>query len=350
MSTRAQQVRLGMFLVGFVVLLFGGLIFIAGSQFWETRDDYEIHFNESVAGLEVGSPLKVNGVSVGRVEQVSLDPENIETVIVKVSLSGGVPLRRDATAVIQLAGITGLKFIEVNPGTRGQPRLEPGSEIQTGSSDFSILTGRADDIARQVQAVLARLLRVTSDENLAHVDGIIEEMHRAMTRVAVLLRTVNEVVEENRPEISRAVKNIGSAAGSLSKTSDEVASTVRVARDDLHGALNAGERAMKRIDGLAVEGTKAVRSAGGIIDDARDSLTRERISEVMDALTSALEAMSRVAQTLQRTVDQGQTDLSATLEAIREASEQLEQFSRTIRDNPGALLRSGGLPEEEVPR
>ena len=38
MSTRAQQVRLGMFLVGFVVLLFGGLIFIAGSQFWEQQD------------------------------------------------------------------------------------------------------------------------------------------------------------------------------------------------------------------------------------------------------------------------------------------------------------------------
>ena len=70
----------------------------------------------------------------------------------------------------------------------------------------------------------------------------------------------------------------------------------------------------------------------------------------MDALTGALEALARVAQSLQGVVDRGQVDLSATLEAIREASEQLEEFSRTIRDNPGALLRSGGLPEEEVPR
>jgi phospholipid/cholesterol/gamma-HCH transport system substrate-binding protein len=350
MSTRAQQVRLGMFLVGFVVLLFGGLVFIAGSQFWETRDDYEIHFNESVAGLDIGSPLKVNGVSVGRVDGVSLDPEDIQTVVVKVSITGGVRLRRDATAAIQLAGITGLKFIEVNPGTRGQPLLEPGSVIQAGSSDFSVLTGRADDIARQIQVIMARLIRVTSEENLAHVDGILEEMHRTMARVAMLLRTVSDVVGENRADISRVVKNAGTAADSLTKTSDEIANTVRVARDDIHGALNAGERAMNRIDVLAVEGTKAVKSAGGIIDDARDSLTRERISEVMDALSSALEAMARVAQTLQRTVEQGQTDLSATLEAIRTASEQLESFSRTIRDNPGALLRSGGLPEEQVPR
>lgn len=350
MTTRVQQIRLGMFLVGFIVLLFGGLVFIAGSQFWEKRDRYTIDFSESVAGLEVGSPVKVNGVSVGRVESVALDPENINSVVVSVSLTGGIPLHRDAAAVVQLAGITGLKYIEVAPGSSSQPRIESGGQIPAGESEFTAWTGRAEDIARQVQGLLARLMRLTNEENMAHIDGIIEELHRAMTRIALLARNLNELLEENRPEVARAVTNVANAAGSLNKTSDEVASTVRLARDDLHGALNAGERAAKRIDGLAVEGTKAVKNIDGIIGDARDSLTRERIGDAMDSFTAALEAMTRVAVALQRTVDQGQTDLSATLEAIREASEQLEEFSRTIRNNPGALLRSSGLPEEEVPR
>lgn len=350
MNSRAQQVRLGIFLVGFVVLLFGGLIFIAGSQFWEQQDDYVIHFTESVAGLDVGSPIKVNGVGVGRVSSVGLDPENIETVVVKINITGGIPLRRDAEAVVQLAGITGLKYIEINPGSRSQPLLEPGSRIQAGTSNIDVLTGRAEDIARQFQQLMARLLRLTNEENMAHIDGIIEEIHRAMARVAVLARNLNELLEENRPAIQRTVKNVGDMAGSVTKTSNEVASTVRVARDDLHGALVAGERAAKRIDSLASSGTKAVDSAGGLIDDARDSLTRERFAQAMDALVSALQAMTRVATTLQRTVDEGQQDLTATLESIRAASEQLEAFSRSIRDNPGALLRSGNLPEEEVPR
>jgi phospholipid/cholesterol/gamma-HCH transport system substrate-binding protein len=339
-----------MFLVGFVVLLFGGLIFVAGSQFWEERDPYVIHFSESVAGLDVGSPIKLNGVAVGRVESVGLDPSNIENVIVEITINGGIPLRRDAEAVVQLAGITGLKYIELNPGTRGQPRLPPGSRIRAGTSNIDMLTGRAEDIARQIQLLLTRLLRVTSDENLEHIDGIIEELHRTMTRVAVLARNLGDVVDENRPEIKRTLTNFGDAADTVNKASGEVASTIRVARDDLHGTLVAGERAAKRIETLAGSADKAVTSAGGLIDDAREALTRERFQQVMDALIAALQSMTRVATSLQRTVDQGQTDITGTLEAIRDASEQLEDFARTIRDNPGALLRSGNLPEEEVPR
>jgi phospholipid/cholesterol/gamma-HCH transport system substrate-binding protein len=350
MTTRAQQIRLGMFLVGFAVLLGGGLVFVAGSQFWTERDEYVIHFTESVAGLDVGSQVKVNGVSVGRVESVTLDRKNVENVIIRISLEGGVPIRRDAVAVIQMAGITGLKYIEVSPGAASQPQIRPGGTIRAGQSDLTMWTGRAEDISRQFQAVLARLLRVTSDENLEHVDGILAELHRAMTRVAVLVRNINDVLEENAPGVKRVVSNAGDAADSLAKTSDDVGAAVRLARDDLHGALNAGEKAARRIDVFAAETTKTAKSVGGIVDDARDSLTRDRIAAAMDALTSALEAMTRVAQSLQRTVDRSQTDLTATLEAIRAASEQLEQFSRTIRDNPGALLRSGGLPEEEVPR
>lgn len=350
MTTRSQHVRLGIFLVGFIALLLGGLIFVAGSHFWEERDEYTIRFSESVAGLDVGSPIKLNGVTVGRVEKLDLDPDDVEKVVVEISINGGIPLRRDARAVIELAGITGLKYIELNPGTRGQPRLPPGGEIQPGSSTFGMLTGRADDIARQISQLLARLNQLTTEENIEHINGIIEDLHRTMTRVAVLARNIGELVDENRPAIKTTISNFGDAAASVSKASNEVAGTIRVARDDLHGALTAGEKAARRIETLAATTDKTMGSAGGLIDDARESLTRERFSQVMDALISALQAMTRVAASLQRTVDRGQTDIAATLEAIRDASEQLEDFARTIRDNPGALLRSGNLPEEEVPR
>lgn len=353
MNQRAQQVRLGLFLVVFIVLLFGAVAFLAGSQFWEQRDRYAIHFAESVAGLEVGAPVKVNGVSVGRVDAITLDSDDIETVVVKVSLRGGIPLTRDASATVKLQGITGLKFIEVYPGSRGEPPLQPNrreSRIRAGSSDVDVWTGRAEDVYRQIQIVMARIQRLTNDRNMEHIEGIIEEMHRAMAQAVVIMRNLNDTVSENRPQLKRTVKAVGRASDSVGGAADEFTVTARVAREDLHGALNAGQRAAVRIDQLAVTGNNTLRSANGVIEDVREALTRERLAEVMDSLVAALQAFTRVAASLQQTVDSSETDLQATLEAIRTASEQLEEFARTIRDNPGALLRGGGLPEEEVPR
>jgi phospholipid/cholesterol/gamma-HCH transport system substrate-binding protein len=339
-----------MFLVGFVVLLFGGLVFIAGNQFWVKRDDYTIHFTESIAGLELGAPLKVNGVGVGRVESIGLHHDDIETVVVEVSVEGRVPLRRDASAVVQLAGITGLKFIEVNPGSRDERLLEPGSRIRAGASEFNVWTGRAEDIARQVHQLLARLLAVMDSENMAHIDGIIEELHRVMARVAVLVRTVNDTLSENRVGLKRTIKNVGSAAEKLTTAGDELTSLAKVAKEDVHKVLVAGHGAVVQVDQFATEGTKTMGSLGGIVEDARSALTRERLGRTMDSLVSALDGMTRATGSLEKMVNRSQGDLDATLEAIRSASEHLEEFSRTIRDNPGALLRRGGLPEVEVPR
>jgi len=211
-------------------------------------------------------------------------------------------------------------------------------------------TGRAEDVYRQIQIVMARVQRLTNEQNMEHIEGIIEEMHRAMAQAVVIMRNLNDTVSENRPELKRTVKAVGRASDSVGSAADEFTVTAKVAREDLHGALNAGQRAAVRIDQLAVTGNKTLRSANGVVEDVRDALTRERLAEVMDSLIAALQAFTRVAASLQQTVDSSETDLQATLEAIRVASEQLEEFARTIRDNPGALLRGGGLPEEEVPR
>jgi phospholipid/cholesterol/gamma-HCH transport system substrate-binding protein len=353
MNQRAQQVRLGLFLVVFIVLLFGSLVYIAGTQFWETRDRYFIHFDESVAGLEVGAPLKVNGVRVGRVESIALDPENIEVVVVKVSLQHGIPIRRDAAGVVKLAGITGLKFIEVDPGSPSEPKIRPNtlqSQIPAGSSEVDVWTGRAEDVYRQIQLVMARFLRVTSEQNMEHIEGVLQETHRAMAQAVVIMRNINETISENRPGIKTTVTDVGRAAKSITGAGDEVATTIKGSREDLRGVLKATQKAAVRFEQAAASTTKAVKSIDGLVGDARDSLTRDRLREVMNALVAALQSFTQVAASLQSTVDQSQTDLVATLAAIRTASEQLEEFARTIRDNPGALLRGGGLPEEEVPR
>lgn len=350
MTQRAQHIRLGLFLVLFVAVLVGGLIALAGTRLWEHREGFTIRFDESVAGLEIGAPVKVNGVRVGRVDSIELDERDISRVIVEISMQGHVPIRRDAEALVQLQGITGLRYIEVNPGTRGQPELRPGSEIQAGASEIGLWTGRAEDIYAQLQQLISRVMRLASDENLANVETILEETSRLMVRAAQLAGQLNDVVGENRADVRGAVEEFRRAGGAVASAGEELTTTSRSLREDVGSTLAVGRRTLGEYERLAQSGTHALDSAGGLVDDARSSITEERLGQVMESLVTALEALSQAARSLQTVLDRSETDLDATLDSIRAAAEQLEDFSRTLRDNPGALIRGGGMPEESVPR
>jgi phospholipid/cholesterol/gamma-HCH transport system substrate-binding protein len=77
---------------------------------------YRIHFAESVSGLSVGDPVKYQGVEVGTVKTMNLDPDNPKQVVVVVRLRKETPVMTDTRASLELKGITGVVFIELVGG------------------------------------------------------------------------------------------------------------------------------------------------------------------------------------------------------------------------------------------
>ena len=77
MATRAQKVRLAVFLVFSTSVLGGFLLVVAGAQLLRQRVTYYIEFEESVGGLTPGDPVKYQGITVGRVEDTRVSSEEI---------------------------------------------------------------------------------------------------------------------------------------------------------------------------------------------------------------------------------------------------------------------------------
>jgi phospholipid/cholesterol/gamma-HCH transport system substrate-binding protein len=82
------------------------------------RDDvtYRIRFAESVSGLALGDPVKFQGVDVGTVKSMAIDPEDARLVRVEVRLRKGAPVTTDTKASLKLKGITGVVFIDLSAG------------------------------------------------------------------------------------------------------------------------------------------------------------------------------------------------------------------------------------------
>jgi phospholipid/cholesterol/gamma-HCH transport system substrate-binding protein len=77
---------------------------------------YRIHFPESVSGLTAGDSVKFQGVDVGTVKSMAIDPDDSRRVRVDVRLRKETPVRTDTRASLTMKGITGVVFIELNGG------------------------------------------------------------------------------------------------------------------------------------------------------------------------------------------------------------------------------------------
>lgn len=333
MITRAQKVRLGLFLVVSATLLVGTLVILAGLSLAEERDVYTVRYQMSLSGLEPGSSVKYNGVRVGRVDAIHIDRQDPSTVVVDLSLDAGTPIKKDTKAVVNLAGITGLKFIELSGGTADSAFIEPGGEIPAGASTLDRLTVRAEDIAERVQTLVEQLNALTSAENRKKVEAVLDH-------VDGLVISATGTIEENRP----AVREL---SASLKDAGDRVNAAVRTLEIETTAAARALRQVAERVRD-EVEPSK-IRSIVGNVErvssQVRVAVDKADLpaagEQVRDLVASALRAMKNIDTTVLR----GREDLFGSLSYLLETMENLSEFSRQIRENPSLLL--GGAEEKE---
>lgn len=106
-------------------------------------DYYSLHARfASVSGLRVGNPVEINGIEVGRVEQMNIDQEK-QIAVVELKIRKDIKVYDDAGASIRTAGLIGDKFVKIEPGGSGGI-LKPGEMITETTSpvDLEDLIGK----------------------------------------------------------------------------------------------------------------------------------------------------------------------------------------------------------------
>lgn len=103
------------------------------------RDTYSLSASfRSLQGVSVGSDVRLAGVKVGTVEQVTLNPETFRAET-RVALQRGIEIPDDSAIVVSAEGLLGGNFVEIVPG--GSPfNYEPGDEILDTQGSISLVS------------------------------------------------------------------------------------------------------------------------------------------------------------------------------------------------------------------
>jgi len=123
-------VFIGILCVGYLTVKLGKMELL-GKDYYHLKAQFA-----SVTGLKVGANVEMAGVPIGKVEAISLDPEN-QTADVRLKIQGDVAVTEDTIASVKTAGLIGDKYIKLSPG---------GSDIILKSGDTLIETESALDI------------------------------------------------------------------------------------------------------------------------------------------------------------------------------------------------------------
>ncbi len=337
MRTRAQTARLGIFVTIALGLLLATILVLSGRAFLEARDHYTILFSETVSGLEIGAPVKLLGVRVGRIESFRVVSEGTDKVQVTVSLDHGTPIRSNAHAVLSPSGLTGLVFVEITGGTADAPLIKPGGQIPAGSSVIGSLTGRAENIAVKTEEVLNRILSLTEEKNLDNLRQSLDNIQVATLK----LRNVLEGVESAVPSIVKASNQLDPLFHQLGDS----AAAVRAAANQL-GAVAGDTRkvagnldALTRPDGAVYAAVDQLHRTLQTVDAVLGGQHAEQTSqELRAALRSFTETMNQLSTVL----GSSGADVQRVTSSLRSAAEHLDEFSRAISENPSLLVRPSG--------
>jgi len=198
---KRADVRVGIFVLSALVTLVIGSLWIAGSTWLAPqRNEYRVLMKDS-GGVMAGDRVRVAGVPVGKVEDVELRPGDEWPVSFHIAVRRSVPLHADSSAKITSSGLLGTVFLQVDPGSPGEPELEEGSQFYgQPSAGLEAAMSRVEELGGKVMLLLDQA-SVTLDQLTTRVVPILDNTSTILspenaTNLSELLASLNRVMNE----------------------------------------------------------------------------------------------------------------------------------------------------------
>ncbi|MCG3133264.1 MAG: hypothetical protein HMLKMBBP_00389 [Planctomycetes bacterium] len=368
------RARLGVFVVSGLVLCAAGALALGWGRLFEKTWPMWCYFQESVQGLEPGSPISYRGVTIGRVARIGLAPgqggsgmraaaviavegDLFPAAMGALGASGDDEMRARNLIVGEVAkglrvrvawkDITGQKYLDVDyvdPQEYPVPDLgfmPPSPYIPTA------LSPSFTDIQRDLATTLGSLSKIDYQRLGAQLQQLLEQLTQKVQdfrsdEVSASFRDAADAIRgaAQDPALRDAFRKIDAAAADLQtllRRVNDVASRPEV---DAFVADAAAAAKSLRTSVESIEGTlpDAVRKMEAVAVEARAAIVDSKLPETAAAVRDGVGEVAGAA----RSVAAIREDLRVALRQISEAGRNIARLADFLERNPDAVLSGRG--------
>ncbi len=308
------EVKIGILAVVAIFAAFWGFKFIQGSNLFDNSNEYFINY-QNVAGLTVGTPVQISGVSVGSVSNIQLDQQS-RLVQVTLDIRDNINIPVGTKAYISTISLLGEKAVELeysqpcfgddcapsgstlegsNKGILASflgtdPDADPadGLKAQVGSAIDTLEWKLFSEDSDNPIAKSSRDLAVTMD-NLkratAQLEGIMNANRRAISTTMDNLASLSNTLNGKEAAISGILDNAQQLTGNLSELElEQTVEQVNATMNRLQGTMNEADRALGSVTDVMNDVSNGKGTLGKLMTDDEIYNRLNRASQAADTL------------------------------------------------------------------
>jgi phospholipid/cholesterol/gamma-HCH transport system substrate-binding protein len=256
-ENKVNYALVGAFVLILGAMLIAGILWIASGGINQQKyDTYLAIENESVAGLSINALVKYNGVDVGRVNNISLDPINPQRVRLELAIAHGTLIKQDTLATLKTQGLTGIAYVELSGGNTNSPILvasdsAPYPEIKTIPSLSTRLENLLSTVAEKLDHLSGSFDGISSPQNVKAFSSALSDIAAVSHTIALRKETLDasiknaastfantdqasEKLESLIVNVEKSVKAVQLMANDTAGASRDVGSATKVLGADTH--------------------------------------------------------------------------------------------------------------------
>ena len=243
------ETRLGLFVALIVIAAFFLMFIVGGFEKFERGVHLQALF-KSALELKKGDRVKLAGVEVGRVEDISITNN---AVLVAMKLRSKAQVKTDSTATIKFAGLLGQNFVALEFGSPGAPPAVDNTILPTTDQpDLSAIMQKLDNVATGVENLTKSFSGDKIDNLLGPFTDFLKQNSAPLTASIANLRAMSGEIAEGKGTIGKLIYDDSlytsalTTVSNLQSTSDQIKLTLADARKIIDG-VNAGEGSLGKL-------------------------------------------------------------------------------------------------------
>ena len=321
MENKAHYALVGTFVLLALVAILTFVTWLSGRQTDIDRSEYVIEFSGPVRGLSKGSVVSLNGLTVGEVSKLGFDNDDPNSVLVTVQVMDGTPIFKDGYAQLEPQGLTGLNYIQINPGT-----------VQMGKLNAKI--GKIPGKMSQF------------DNFLVGGENIIDGATMAIRRVNILMS------EDALKDFHSILKNLNEFTSNIKDTDIDSALFADVMRAIEQAAKDTSTAALS-VDVSAKEfETLMQKEVGPLFAKAQTSMDQVTLTlnEYSELANSSTLTANDMRDAINRLSNSGLADLEETTDALRDLMITLRNIADQLEQSPAQFIAGEEREIMELPQ